>query len=237
MGGIYLVICCICYISHDIIQWLSISFNAKSVHIAANSCGWEVFHCAYIPPLLHSFICWWSFFHILVIIKYAVVNIGMCIYFQISGFFFRYISRSGIGSCGRIMFPDLRLYYKAIAIKIAQNRLINQWNRISQSVQSLSHVWLFETPLTAALQASMSITNSQRFFKLMSIKSVMPSNHLILCQPLFLLPSIFPNIRVFSSESVIYIRWPKYGASASASVLPMNIQGWFPLGLSGLISL
>ena len=67
-----------------------------------------------------------SFFHILVIIKYAVVNIGRCIYFQISGFFFRYISRSGIGSGGRIMFPDLRLYYKAIVIKIAQNRLINQ---------------------------------------------------------------------------------------------------------------
>ena len=59
-GGIYLVICCICYISHDIIQWLSISFNAKSIHIAANSCGWEVFHCAYIPPRLHSFICWWT---------------------------------------------------------------------------------------------------------------------------------------------------------------------------------
>ena len=73
--------------------------------------------------------------------------------------------------------------------------------------------------------------------KLMSIESVMPSIHLIPCHPLLLLPSIFPTIRVFSSESVLHVRWPKFGASASASVLPMNIQGWFPLRLTGLISL
>ena len=71
----------------------------------------------------------------------------------------------------------------------------------------------------------------------MSIESVMPSNHLILCRPLFLLPSIFPSIRVISNESVLHIRWPKYWSSASASVLPMNIQDWFPLGLTGLIFL
>ena len=79
------------------------------------------------------------------------------------------------------------------------------------SVQSLSQVWLlFATPWTAADQASLSITNSQSLPKLMSIESVMPSNHLILCRPLFLLPSIFPSIRVLSNELVLHIRWPKY---------------------------
>ena len=78
------------------------------------------------------------------------------------------------------------------------------------SVQSLSRIWLFVTPWTAACQASLSITNSQSLLKLMSIESVMPSNHLILCIPLLLLPSIFPSIRVFSNESVLRIRWPKY---------------------------
>ena len=73
-----------------------------------------------------------------------------------------------------------------------------------------SHVRLFVTPWTAALQASLSITNSWSFLKLMSIESVMPSNHLILCHPLLLLLSIFPSIRVFSNESVLHIRWPKY---------------------------
>ena len=77
------------------------------------------------------------------------------------------------------------------------------------SVQSLSHVQLFATPWTAAHQASLSITNSQSLLKLMSIELVMPSNHLILCCPLLLPPSIFPSIRVFSNESVLHIRWPK----------------------------
>ena len=78
------------------------------------------------------------------------------------------------------------------------------------SVQLLSHVQLFVTPRTAAHQASLSITNSWRLLKLMSIESVMPSNHLILCLPLLLLPSVFHSIRIFSSESVLHIRWPKY---------------------------
>ena len=78
------------------------------------------------------------------------------------------------------------------------------------SVQSLSHVQLFATQWTAAHQASLSITNSQNLLKLMSIESVMPSNHLILCHPLFLPPSIFPSNRVFSNESVLRISWPKY---------------------------
>ena len=78
------------------------------------------------------------------------------------------------------------------------------------SIQLLSHVQLFATPWTAACQASLFITNSQSLLRLMSMESVMPSNHLILCRPLLLLPSIFPTIRVFSNESVLHIRWPKY---------------------------
>ena len=90
------------------------------------------------------------------------------------------------------------------------------------------HVWLFVTPWTAAHQASLSITNSQSLLKLMSIESVMPSNHLILCHPLLLLPSIFPSIRVFSNESALCIRWPKYW-SFSFNISPSNEH-------SGLIS-
>ena len=78
------------------------------------------------------------------------------------------------------------------------------------SVQSLSYFRLFATPWTAARQASLSMTSSQRLLKLMSTESVMPSNHLILCCPLLLPPSIFPSITVFSSESALHIRWPKY---------------------------
>ena len=100
------------------------------------------------------------------------------------------------------------------------------------SVQLLSCVWLFATLWTAARHDSLSITNSQSLLRLMSILSVMPSNHLILCHPL-LPPSIFPSITVFSNEAVLHI---SIGVSASASVLPMNIQDWFPLGLTGLIS-
>ena len=89
------------------------------------------------------------------------------------------------------------------------------------SVQSLSHVRLFVTPWTAAHQASLSITNSQSPSKPMSIESVMPSNHLILCRPLLLLPSIFPNIRVFSNESALRITWPK-DWSFSFNISPSN---------------
>jgi len=95
-------------------------------------------------------------------------------------------------------------------------------------VQLLSHVWLFATPWTAAHQASLSITNSRSLLKLMSIVSVMPSNHLILCHPLILPPSIFPSIRVFSNESALCIRWPKYW-SFSFNISPSNEY-------SGLIS-
>ena len=89
------------------------------------------------------------------------------------------------------------------------------------SVQSLSYIQLFATPWTAAHQASLSITNSQRLFKLMPIESVMPPTHLILYCPLFLLPSIFPSISIFTNESVLHIRWPKYW-SFSFSISPFN---------------
>ena len=89
------------------------------------------------------------------------------------------------------------------------------------SIQLLSRVWLFATPWTAASQASLFIANSQSLLKLMSIESVMPFSYLILCHPLLLLPSIFPSIRVFSSESVLCIRWPTY-QSFSFSISPSN---------------
>ena len=91
---------------------------------------------------------------------------------------------------------------------------------------------LFSTPCTTACQASLFITNSQSLFRLSPIELVMPSNHLILCHPLLLLPSVFPSIWVFSNESAS--GGESIGASASSSVLPMNIQDWFPLGLTGL---
>ena len=96
------------------------------------------------------------------------------------------------------------------------------------SVQSLSRVEVFATPWTAARQASLSITNSQGLLKLMSVESVMPSNHLIFCHPLLPLPSIFPSIRVFSNESILLIQWPKYW-SFNFSISPSNEY-------SGLIS-
>ena len=84
---------------------------------------------------------------------------------------------------------------------------LNNYFKNFLCLQSLSHVWLFATPWTAARQASLSITNSRSLLKLLFIESLMPSSHLILCCPLFLLPSIFPSIRVFSNESVLWIRW------------------------------
>ena len=105
------------------------------------------------------------------------------------------------------------------------------------SVQFFSCVQLFATPWTAAHQASLSFTISWSLLKLLSVQLMMPSNHLILCHPLLLLPSIFPSIGVFSNESVLRIRWPDIGVSALASVLPMNIQDWFLLRWTGWISL
>ena len=92
---------------------------------------------------------------------------------------------------------------------------------LAVAIELLSHVRLFATPWTAARLASLSITNSQTLLKTMSIESVMPSNHLILCRPLLLLPSIFPSIRIVSNESVLHVRWPKYW-SFSFNISPSN---------------
>ena len=105
------------------------------------------------------------------------------------------------------------------------------------SVQSLSHIWLFAIAWATARQASLSINNSRSLPKLRSIESVMPSNHVILCRPLSSCPQSFPTSGIFSNESPLRIRWPKFGVSASISVLPMNTQDWSPLGWTGWISL
>ena len=112
------------------------------------------------------------------------------------------------------------------------------WNAVS-SVQVLSQARIFVTPWTVACQASLAITNSRNLAKLMSIESVMPSNHLILCSPLLLLLSIFPRIReiILPLSQFILSSGRNIGVSALASVLPMNIQDWFLLGLTILISL
>ena len=101
---------------------------------------------------------------------------------------------------------------------------------------SLSHVWLFATPGTAGSQASLSITNSWSILKRMSIESTIPSNHLILCCPLLLLPLIFANIGSFPMSLFFGSSGQSIGVSASASFLPINIQDWFPLGWTGWIS-
>ena len=107
-----------------------------------------------------------------------------------------------------------------------------------RSVQSLSHFWLFETPWIATHQASLSITNSWSSLKLTSIESVMPSSHLILCRPFFFLPPISPSMRVFSNESTLRMRWPKYWSfSFSIISLPKKSQGWSPSEWTGWISL
>ena len=112
-----------------------------------------------------------------------------------------------------------------------EHRFCGQYHIQFSSVQSLSRVRLFATPWTAALQASLFITNSQSLPKLMSTESVMPSNHLILCHPLLLLPSIFSSIRVFSNESALRIRWPKYWSSSfsiSPSIEYSGLISWIP---------
>ena len=119
------------------------------------------------------------------------------------------------------------MVYQKMASSVEKST-VRKRDQVFSSVQSLSRVQLFATPLTAAHQAFLSITNSQSILKLMSIASVMPSNNLSLCCPLLLLPSIFPNISVFSNESVLHIRWAKYW-SFSFNISPSNEY-------SGLIS-
>ena len=107
-----------------------------------------------------------------------------------------------------------------------------QFSSVAQSCLTLCN------PMDCSMPGFLSNTNSHSLLKLMPIELVMPSNHLIFCHPLFLLPSVFPSIRVFSNELALCIRWLSIGASASTSMnIPMNIQSWFPLDLTGWISL
>ena len=133
---------------------------------------------------------------------------------------------------GQLMCPiidmfRLRSFVHPGRLIISGQLEVHIWNSLQRSVQdislvqSLSHVQLFATPWTTACQASVSISNCQSLPKPMSIKSVMPSNHVILCHPLLLLPSIFPSIRVFSNESALRIKWPKYW-SFSFNISPSN---------------
>ena len=146
---------------------------------------------------------------------------------------------ANIWSCDvlpKISFLFQRMLFLGFIFRMKHAFLITTWDTAIQegvvffsnlsSVQLLSHVWLFAIPWSTARQASLSFTNSRSLLKLMSIKLVMPSNHLILCHPFLLLPSIFPSIRVFSNEPVLHIRWPKYW---SFSFSPYNEY-------SGLIS-
>ena len=125
----------------------------------------------------------------------------------------------------------------ALKITIAAKEWFVHPNRTgTRSVQSLSHVWLFTTSWTTAHQSSLSITNSQSLLKLMSIKSVMPPNHLILYRPFSSCLQSFPASGSFPMSQFFASGGQSIGVSASASVLPMNIQDWFPLGLTGLMS-
>ena len=121
-----------------------------------------------------------------------------------------------------IEWREIVLYLRGSQVKESKKRkFFSKDIKHSSPVQSLSHVKLFVTQWMAARQASLPINNSQNLLRLMSIESMMPSNHLILCHPLFLLPSIFPKIRVFSNESALHIRWPKYW-SFSFNISPSN---------------
>ena len=129
--------------------------------------------------------------------------------------------------------PLGRLYFKFQPL-VRLRRILWGFFFFSSSVQLLSHVQLFATPWTTACQASLSITNSRSLLKLRSITSVMPSNHLILCRPLLLLPSVFTSIRVFSNELALRLRWPKYwsfsvGPSSEYSGLISFRIDWFDL--------
>ena len=148
------------------------------------------------------------------------------------------------------MWPMEEIESKSYQRFVSLNRLLNvaeYWKKTKhktyftfvssvQSVQLLSCVWLFETPWIAALQASLSITNSRSSCKIMSIESVMPSSHLILCHPLLLLPPILPESESFPM-SQLFTCGQSTGVSALASFLPMNTQDWFPLEWAGWISL
>ena len=140
----------------------------------------------------------------------------------------------------RILMRQVACYEHLSQLPCPQNQLQEKETTLQnslRSVQLLSHVQPFVIPWTAACQASLSITNSRSLLKVMSIESMMPSNHLSLCGPLLLPPSVLPSIRVFSDESVLLMRWPKYWSFTFSISPPMNIQDRSPLEWTGWISL
>ena len=148
--------------------------------------------------------------------------------------FSKVINSNFLNRCGVV---SLKIYMTIITELEHERRILgSKCSSHFVVIWLLSCVQLFVTPWTAACQASLSFTISLSLLKCKSIESVMPSNHLILCLPLLLMPSFFPSIRDFSNELAFPSCGQSIGASALASVLPMNIQGWFPLGLTGLIS-
>ena len=147
-----------------------------------------------------------------------------------------WIQITGSVTFSKLIIFRLRFFFKLIFIELQLLCNVVLFSTVS-SVQSLSRVRFFVTPRTAARQVSLSITNSQSLLKLMSIEVVMPSNHLIFCHPLLLLPSFFPSIRVFSMSQFFPSDGQSIGVSASTSVLTMNIQDQFPVGWTGWISL
>ena len=142
--------------------------------------------------------------------------------------------------CISFSVKSLFIYFANFPIRLFILLLIDwliKFLYIISSVQSLSHVRLFPTPWTAARQSSQSITNSRSSLRLTAIESVMPSSHLILCCPVFLLSAIPPSIRDFSNESTLHMKWPKYWRFSLASFLPKNTQDLSPLKWTGWISL
>ena len=205
--------------------------------------GWVVLPCAYGPHLFihssadgHMDCC-----HVVAIGMSAAVNVGMHVVCPELRFSHGICSVVDAGSCGTshaglvwilrsCLFPTYSRIVYVVCIflfslsptcRFASLNLEHQFS----SVQSLSCVRLFVTPWIAPCQASLSITNSQSSLRLTSIESVMPSSHLILCRPLLLLPSIPPSIRVFSSESTLQMRWPKYWSFSFSIILSKEIPG------------
>ena len=167
-------------------------------------------YCTKILCLCVSFLYWWLSWNPLLSFSDGLFpngfmfilldnNLTLCLYFSDS------------------VSPSVKLTYSVTCNSCPSET----YSTCFSSVELLSRVWLFATPWTAAHQATLSITYSWSLLKLMSIESVMPSSHLIICRPLLLLPSIFPSLRVFSNESVLRIRWPKYW-SFSFSISPSN---------------
>ena len=156
----------------------------------------------------------------------ARVRISIILRLRLSAIYQNFGSNVGIRKCILERKSSYRVWMKQIS----------GINEYVQSVQSFSHVRLCD-PWTAACQASLSFTNSWSLLKLISIESVMPSNHVILCHPFLLLPSIFPSIKVFSMSQLFASGGQSIAAFVSTSVLSINIQDWFPLGWTGWISL